>query len=161
VSCRRSPLASAVSPPSPPIQHHHQGLFLAENNHQHQRDVCTRHGPPSLPINTASESAYTYLPSYLMLDVFDSTMVRFDNRSSSCHWSSPSVLVGVERVCVARRRRDYCCSTNTISKERQRCRMSSPTQAAANPGISKGQHLDQYSGYLSISKRKLAPPTIK
>ena len=99
------------------IQHHHRGLFLEENNRQHQGDVWTLDTasnllevtPPSLPINTASESAYTHLPSYLVLDVFDLTMVRFDNRSNSCHWSSSSVLVEVERVCVSWR------ITDTIS----------------------------------------------
>ena len=44
-------------------------------------------------------------------------------------------------------------------KELQPGRMSSPTQAAANPGIRKGQHLDQHSEYLSISKRNLPPPS--
>jgi len=44
------------------------------------------------------------------------------------------------------------------SKELQWGRMYSPTQAAANPGIRKGRHLDLYSEYLSISKRNLPPP---
>ena len=47
------------------------------------------------------------------------------------------------------------------SKGLQRGRMSPPTQAAASPGpgIRKGQHLDQYAEYLSISKHNLPPPS--